>query len=151
MCDFDGLLKLSRSMTKPVNWSVRPLWSESLLFAWRNIGSLATHWAHSKDWSDWADAQSGQSLLWAHMPFRWFCRAQAQLSKQPWSSSVKLCDAHFHLQANFSGLHPSTFIHKTSLSNKFTNTLFMGKGSQNTMKTGFKTPMSLIFVPALSL
>ena len=24
--------------------------------AWRKLGSLATHWAHSEDWSDWADA-----------------------------------------------------------------------------------------------
>ena len=29
--------------------SVRPVWSESSLSAWRNIGSLATHWAHSED------------------------------------------------------------------------------------------------------
>ena len=26
---------------------IRPVWSESLLPAWRNLGSLATHWAHS--------------------------------------------------------------------------------------------------------
>ena len=27
----------------------RPVWSESSLSAWRNLGSLATHWVHSKD------------------------------------------------------------------------------------------------------
>ena len=27
----------------------RPVWSESLLSAWRKLSSLATHWAHSKD------------------------------------------------------------------------------------------------------
>ena len=26
-----------------------PVWSESSLSAWRNLGSLATHWAHSED------------------------------------------------------------------------------------------------------
>ena len=26
------------------------------LSAWRNLGSLATHWAHSEDWSDWGNA-----------------------------------------------------------------------------------------------
>ena len=26
-----------------------PVWSESLLYAWRKLGSLATHWAHSED------------------------------------------------------------------------------------------------------
>ena len=31
-----------------------PVWSESSLSTWRNHGSLATHWAHSEDWSDWA-------------------------------------------------------------------------------------------------
>ena len=28
---------------------IRPVWSVSSLSAWRNIGSLATHWAHSED------------------------------------------------------------------------------------------------------
>ena len=36
----------------------RPSWSESSLSTWRKIGSLATHWVHSEDWSDWADAQA---------------------------------------------------------------------------------------------
>ena len=46
--------------------------SESSLSAWRKLGSLATYWAHSEDWSEWADAQADLSLRWAHMPFRWF-------------------------------------------------------------------------------
>ena len=29
--------------------SIRPVWSESSLFAWRKLRSLATHWAHSED------------------------------------------------------------------------------------------------------
>ena len=47
-------------MTKPKKWhvrpaktqislGVRPVWSESLLSAWRKLGSLATHWALSED------------------------------------------------------------------------------------------------------
>ena len=50
---------LSHLRRKPTNWhvrpaktkislSIRPVWSESSLSAWRNIGSLATHWAHSE-------------------------------------------------------------------------------------------------------
>ena len=46
-------------MTKPTKWFVRPaktqisldirsVWSESSLSAWRKLGSLATHWAHSE-------------------------------------------------------------------------------------------------------
>ena len=46
---------------------VRPVWSESSLSAWRNLGSLATHWAHSEssdqggcpDWSVFA----GRTLI----------------------------------------------------------------------------------------
>ena len=52
--------KMSRLMTKPTKWHVRPaktqvslgirpVWSESSLSAWRKLGSLATHWAHSED------------------------------------------------------------------------------------------------------
>ena len=70
-------------MTKPTKWSVRPaktqislgispVWSELSLSTWRNFGSLATHWAQSKDGSDWADAQADLSLRWVHMPFCWF-------------------------------------------------------------------------------
>ena len=51
---------LSRNMTKPTKWHVRPaktqislgirpVWSESSLSAWRKLGSLATNWAHSED------------------------------------------------------------------------------------------------------
>ena len=47
-------------MTKPTKWHVRPaktqislgirpVWSESLLSTRSNLGSLATHWAHSED------------------------------------------------------------------------------------------------------
>ena len=49
---------LSCLMTKPTKWHVRtaktqislgfrPGWSESSLSAWRKLGSLVTHWAHS--------------------------------------------------------------------------------------------------------
>ena len=51
---------MSRLTTKPTKWHVcpvktqislgiHPIWSESSLSAWRNLGSLATHWAHSED------------------------------------------------------------------------------------------------------
>ena len=49
-----------------ISLGIRPVWSESLLSAWRKLGPLATHWAHSEDWSDWADAQADLSLRWAH-------------------------------------------------------------------------------------
>ena len=44
---------------------IPPVWSESSLSAWRNLGSLATHWAHSED-SD----QTGRMprLIWV---FAW--------------------------------------------------------------------------------
>ena len=63
---------LSRLVTKPTKWHVRPakpqislgirpVWSESSLSAWRKLGSLATHWVHSED-SD----QTGRmpKLIW---------------------------------------------------------------------------------------
>ena len=52
-----------------ISLGIRPVWSESSLSAWRNLGSLATHWAHSEDWSVWADAQVDLSLRWAHTHF----------------------------------------------------------------------------------
>ena len=32
-----------------ISLGIRPDWSESLLSAWKKLGSLATHWAHSED------------------------------------------------------------------------------------------------------
>ena len=63
---------MSHSMAKPIKWSVLPaktqisldilpVWSESSLSAWKNLGSLATNKVHSED-SD----QTGQMprLIW---------------------------------------------------------------------------------------
>ena len=52
-----------------ISLGIRPVWSESSLSAWRNLGPLATHLAHSEDWSDWEDAQADLSLRWAHTHF----------------------------------------------------------------------------------
>ena len=49
-----------------ISLGIRPVWSASSLSAWRKLGSLATHWAHSQDWSDWADAQADLNIHWAH-------------------------------------------------------------------------------------
>ena len=32
-----------------ISLGIRPVWSESSLSAWRNVGFLATHWVHSED------------------------------------------------------------------------------------------------------
>ena len=62
-----------------ISLGIRLVWSEPSLSAWRTIGSLATHSAHSEDWSDWADAQADLGLRWVHMPHCWFCHAPAHL------------------------------------------------------------------------
>ena len=88
--------RLSCSMTKPTQWhlhpvktqislGIRPVWSESLLSAWRKLGSLATHWAHSEDWSDWGDAHADLSLRWAHSHFVGFVMRRLRcMSDQGW-------------------------------------------------------------------
>ena len=61
-----------------ISLGIRLVWSESSLSAWRNLGSLATHWAHSEDWSDWADTQAKLSLRWVHSHFGVFsCRGSS--------------------------------------------------------------------------
>ena len=74
------ITKLSRLMTKQTKWNVPPaktqislgigpVWSESSLSAWRMLGPLATHWTHSEDSDDWADAQADLGLRWVHSRF----------------------------------------------------------------------------------
>ena len=41
--------EVSDQTGRMISLGIRPVWSESTLSAWRNIGSLATHWAHSED------------------------------------------------------------------------------------------------------
>ena len=55
-----------------INLGIHPVWSESSLSAWRKIGFLATHWAHSEDSDQTADAQADLSLYWAHRHFAGF-------------------------------------------------------------------------------
>ena len=71
---------MSRSMTKPTKWSlrpaktkislgIRPVWSESSLCAqWVSKDPSFLH-VDSEDWSDWAGAQADPSLGWAHRLF----------------------------------------------------------------------------------
>ena len=74
---------MSRLMTKPTKWHVRPaktqisldirpVWSEPSLSAWRKLGSLTSSYplnAQPRLWSDWADAQTDLSLGVAHSHF----------------------------------------------------------------------------------
>ena len=73
-----GFTYLSRPMTKPTKWHVRPaktriilgirpVWSESSLSAWRKLGSLATHWAQAKTLMRLGRSPGwSESLLGAH-------------------------------------------------------------------------------------
>ena len=87
---YGSLLHLSHLMTKPTKWHVRPaktqislgirpVWSESLLSAWRKRWFLATHWAHSKDSIRpvWSESSLGTQS------FCWFCHEAAHLCPVP--------------------------------------------------------------------
>ena len=74
---------------------LRSAWSsaqsdQSSLSAWRKLGSLATHWAHNEDWSDWVDAQADLNLRWAQS-FCWFCCEAAHFINFRVSKSVFFC------------------------------------------------------------
>ena len=74
--EYSTIRHLSCNMTKPTKWPMHPaktqismgirlVWSESLLYTWRNLGSLATCWAHS-------EGSEMPSLIWVfagHMSF----------------------------------------------------------------------------------
>ena len=83
-CNFLNCCKYEPRHDKTNEVSVRPvktqislgIWSEPSLSAWRKLGSLATNWVHSEDWSDWADAQADLSLHWAHTHFVGFVMSQ---------------------------------------------------------------------------
>ena len=63
---------LVRPAKNQISLGIRPVWSESLLSTWRNLGSLATNWACSKD-SDQIRVFAGR--MW----FCWFWRVVAHI------------------------------------------------------------------------
>ena len=82
---------LSRLVTKPTKWHVRPAKTQISLGirpGW-SPPSLCAQWVakdpsgQRKLWSDWADAQADLSLRWAHMPFCWFCQFTLILTFRP--------------------------------------------------------------------
>ena len=79
---------MSLLMTKPTKWHVRPaktqiilgicpVRSESSLYAWRKLGSLATHWLWS-NWADWVDSGWSESSLGVQS-LCWFCHEAAHM------------------------------------------------------------------------
>ena len=53
----------------------------------RNLSSLAYHWVHSEDWSDWADTYVDLSFPWEPSRFvgcimRWLCYGKNRLNHQ---------------------------------------------------------------------
>ena len=102
-------------MTKPTKWvcaqrrqislGIRPVWSESSLSAWRKLGSLATHWAHTHfvgfvmSWLIWY--LSGHRILmlkceWIHMKLHF--RFQKTYRKFPkYSDTQNICCNHFKI------------------------------------------------------
>ena len=63
-----------------ISLGIRPVWSESSLSAWRNLGSLATHWAHSKD-SDQTGRMPRLICLRRAHSFGWFCHVVAHMCR----------------------------------------------------------------------
>ena len=86
-----------------IRLGIRPVWSESLLSAWRKLGSLATHWAQAKtlirlgECPGWSESSLGaQSLCW-------FCHVAAHMT----NITVFIC-SDFHYPEPFPGVlkHP---------------------------------------------
>ena len=75
----DKTNKVSVRLAKTqISLGIRPVWSESSLFARRKFGSLATHWAHSED-SDQTGRMS--RLIWV------FARRTVTLLVFSWGGS----------------------------------------------------------------
>ena len=75
----DKTNKMACVPSKTDHPGICPVLSESLLSVWRKLGSLATHLAHSKDWSDWVDGQSNLNLCWSEKSYCRFCLAHMEL------------------------------------------------------------------------
>ena len=71
----DKTNKLSvRPAKTQISLGIRPVWSESSLSAWRQLGSLAAHWAHRED-SD----QTGRTVILLVFVMSWLIYKPASI------------------------------------------------------------------------
>ena len=75
-----------------VQWRLRSAWAstqsdQSSLSAWRKLGSLATHWAHSED-SDLTGRMPRLMSSLGARSFCWFCREAVYLWMRIWFFSA---------------------------------------------------------------
>ena len=47
-----------------ISLGICPVWSESSLWAWRNLGSLVTHWVHSENTDQTGQTERMPRLIW---------------------------------------------------------------------------------------
>ena len=94
-----------------ISLGISPVWSESLLSAWRKLGSLATHWAHSEDsdqtgqmprliWVFAGSTQSDQNLRWAHNHFVGFVVSRLKLFWQEIHIYLHWTNKDYHFTVN---------------------------------------------------
>ena len=85
-----------RPANTQIRLGIRPVWLESLLSAWRKLGSLDTHRCKQQRlWSDWADAQADLSYCWVQS-FCWFCHEVAQIALKQASDRVHFRNINMH-------------------------------------------------------
>ena len=140
---------MSRLVTKPtkchvcpaktqISLGIRPVWSESSLSAWRKLGSLATHWAHSKD----SDQTEGMPrLIWVFAGRSHFIGFVMRrlilvlrvsimiLTCSQYSSAIRLAHS-IHRLTGRQGLDTSAHL----MSIRFMRTLFSGVASWEMME-----------------
>ena len=125
----DCTSNMSHSMAKLTKWSVRPaktqislgicpVWSESSLSAWRNLGSLVILSVHSEDTDHHADLSllADWSLCWFCRPVPWliFCTIMQRLT-----ISLFVC-----LICGFTSQSTTMFMSRRSVN---LTTLFLGR------------------------
>ena len=120
--------EMSRRMTKPTKWSVRPAKTQIRVFAVRILKTWVLCYPLSDQRrlrSDWADAQADLSLRWAHSHFVGF--VMRRLRSQPFSATCELllsnnqaCGSYFSNEMTYcalyrwitvAGFHPFIFTH----------------------------------------
>ena len=85
-----------------ISLGIRPVWSESLLSAWRKLGSLTTHWAHSEDFDQ---------TVWMPRLIRVFAGRTVSLFVLSWDGSYVRFMIQFephHEKTCLQGFRPGT-------------------------------------------
>ena len=108
-----------------ISLGIHPVWSESSLSAWRNLGPQATHWAQCKECPGWPESLLGAQVILLVLS------CHGSNSKLTWCLSKSLATAALWSHKSSNDLPTSLYFFADSINHDIARVWKMGLLSQS--------------------